>query len=80
MLAVRKHHRFTRRAIPTATSQAAVGDNPGEAGTNSYNGVTFFYMIGDDVAADTEVTLSVYDSECRRCRRHLDLEPETGAE
>jgi len=39
------------------------GDNPGNAGTNSYNGVTFFYDIGDDVAEDTEITLAVFDSD-----------------
>ena len=39
------------------------GDEPGNAGTNSYNGVTFFYNVGDDVAAETEITLAVFDSD-----------------
>ncbi|MFK8031300.1 MAG: WD40/YVTN/BNR-like repeat-containing protein [Gammaproteobacteria bacterium] len=37
-------------------------DSPGDAGTNSYNGVNFFYEIGRDVSADTEVTLAVFES------------------
>ena len=58
--------RRTRLYTPdTATRLVAGGraDEPTHAGSNPHVGVSFFYELPEDVGADTEISLSVYDSQ-----------------